>query len=498
MGIFIFQQYEQEANSDTEVIYAIRQELYSDTEVVYTLFPVSRDTEITYSIRTEVNSNIEVVYNILEGAVESDIEVVYGISVSVDTEIKYDIANQAIADTEVVYGLATTVTNDTDIEYDLSNLQAVYNDTKVVYIIIDFTSEQIPNTVSAVIGTDPIDLFQVDLSGDDDSYCADLSATIADVSSWTKCVPGEQIDITLNGVEFNMIIDSRKRTRGFNEIAYTIDGRSVTAKLGQGFASPVTKTWGAVSVESVVDELCTAAGITYEFNITDWVVLDNTLVSESEFPIQIIDKIAKAAGAIVQTKADGTLVIRYKYPVPPPNYYATGVTPDLSISDNDDIYNLTEEKIVKPKYNMVRVMSDPSSSETTYSITLTSYDHATRTATLKVVTHPVDNNINLKFFTSHVGGNVDIGYTGATSEQKIEKVEIVDGKGTVESPIISIDSTDYLNNTDLGTVSGVGTEITTNIPGQSIVEITYTTKYHEFTVKDIVDEQVQVYIEETS
>jgi len=498
MGIFLFgKAANRPVDSEDHVgVWYIRESLdLGDLTALYALAPLEFDNYASYSIRFEIHNDFESDHTIISGPVEDDHEAGWAIGISADHEAPYRIIDSVEVDLEAPYLLSITVEAGLASSYDIKEEYEVEADFKGIWVIVSFISEQIDNSVAGVVASEDVEFFRVQLTGDDDSYCITLNADMASVEDWSKCLPGLPIDITVNGTEFKMLIDSRKRQRAFQGSSYAIEGRSITALLGKGNASPITKTWPSQTAKEVVEELCLPDGISTLFELTDWIIPANTLVAESIFPIQIIDQIAKAAGGIVQTKPDGTLVIRPKYPIPPPEYEAA--TPELGISDVDDIYSIDESKVVKPKYNAVRVMDEPDASGGDFGIREVDYDPTTRTYTLAVTSTPYDPAMALKFKHSNAVDHVTVDYNGITQKEITETVEIVNGKGNTEWIVDSVVSYDYTINTDLGVITpGTGAEIVCNVAGQSIVDVTYQTSYHEFTVSDDYDEKVQVYVED--
>ena len=483
-------------SSDFLANWHIRFSTYADWTALYAVAPIGIDLFIPYSIRHEIEQEFEVFYHVLYGEVLIDTEVIWGVSLATNFLASYRMPKEVQIIFNTFYHiLETSIETDFTASYTILSALQVESDFKAIWVIISFISEQIDNTASGVIAGESIEFFSIQLREDDDSYCITLSADVASIEDWSKCVPGEQIDITINGINFAMLLDSRKRTRAFAGSTYAIEGRSITAKLGKGFASPLTKTWEIDrTAREVIEELCLSVGISYLFELTDWLISANTLAAESIFPIEVIDKIAVAAGGIVQTKPDGTLIIRPRYPVPPPEYDT--VVPVLSLSDVDDIFNIEEAAIVKPKWNAVRVMDEPETNKQ-YAIKQVEYNPVTKISIIAVTSLPFDSNIDLKFNHSNILGAVSVQYQGIVEKEVIETVEIVDGEGIVEWAVLSITNYDYLNNVDLGAViPSNGAEIETMVIGQSIVKVTYKTRYHEFRVQDNEEEQVQVYVED--
>jgi len=85
-----------------------------------------------------------------------------------------------------------------------------------------------------------------------------------------------------------------------------------------------------------------------------------------------------------------------------------------------------------------------------------------------------------------------------TSEIEDLAVEIVAGEGSVSKPFYGKVSSNYLQ-TDLGGIEITeGGQIKTDVNDNSLIRITYQTKYRQFTVTDARIEDVQFFPEEAS
>ncbi|RKZ94022.1 MAG: hypothetical protein DRQ46_10610, partial [Gammaproteobacteria bacterium] len=80
-------------------------------------------------------------------------------------------------------------------------------------------------------------------------------------------------------------------------------------------------------------------------------------------------------------------------------------------------------------------------------------------------------------------------------EELSETIEIVDGVGSTAQAVYDIISTDYQDD-DMGNISHKGTSITTEINGTTLLNITYTTQFHELLLTAQDAEKIQVYLED--
>ncbi len=322
----------------------------------------------------------------------------------------------------------------------------------------------------------------LNMSSDEDSYCLNFQAELSNAIDWTQCAVDTEVQVTLDDdgsiVQFHFIVDERVRDRSFGQTTYNVSGRSITAILGEGKALSLTKTWEETqTAKSIVEELCVEVGLTLNWEILNWSIPAKTLVADGEFPIQVIQKIAEAAGAILQTEFDGrTLSVLYKYPVSPTNY--ENAVSELNITDVDDMFSVNETKEIKPGYNSVLVMDEDYTSSDALSIE--EHSSGVGWSVIKIYATPwQEEEINL----IHAGDDskVAITYEGIVDETiEQENVQVIDGKCSVSRGIHNLITYSY-NYTDLGTLTiSDDTNILTEIIGHSLMTIEYETKYHQF------------------
>ena len=507
--------------SDLEIIYLIREEVHSDVVIPYhlkynvfgnlqalysirmmvygsiTIGPwalplITKDLDVLYRLIGPIFGDLEVSYAIFDHPVYTDLEVGYSMRVVSDLIVSYKMITEPKSDLTTVYSMVTTVLSDLQVRYKLLDINPVYGDLKVVYVMDDPTSETVVTVLEASVEGTLIELDSISIDCDEDSYCFSLQAQVSTQNDWLACSPGSELDVNLNGEIFRFIIDSRNRVREFGNATYSIEGRSISAKLGEGYAQPITTTWDtATTAMTIVQELCDAAGILFESQVDDWPIPASRASSEGEYPNQIIARIADATGAILQTKPDGTLVMRYKYPVSPTQY--DSITPDAYLTDLVDMFSVSESREVMPGYNSVVVTDQDYQASQKWTIKEISRDDIAGAVVLAVITYPFVDVVNLQ--TSNDPSQVSITYEGIVEEEVTETVEIVSGQASLASPAFDIISWSYPY-TDLGTPYTEGSELYTEIVGQSLIQITYRTKWHQFRCTNTELGEVQFFTEE--
>ncbi len=99
-----------------------------------------------------------------------------------------------------------------------------------------------------------------------------------------------------------------------SDAARGIWGRSATAAAGEPFAARITQSWEAdTTFYAVAAEMCAAAGLPWQdsdADIDDFVIFAGTYTAEKKYPIEILQELAKLAGALVSCDRTGHLRIR--------------------------------------------------------------------------------------------------------------------------------------------------------------------------------------------
>lgn len=170
----------------------------------------------------------------------------------------------------------------------------------------------------------------------------------------------------------------------------------------------------------------------------------------------------------------------------------SGSTPSYYLTHQRNFFEVSESGDDKKGYNSYNI-SDYQLGEDR--VWLESEDVSSTTKTVKAYKVPF-NNKDLDLFTSG-GSDIVIDYHESSYETLTEEIEIVQGEGSVSKPIYEKVSQTYKDNTILGNATyNEDGSITTDVEGQSLLTITYKTKYYKWTVKSTEIEKVQFWTSE--
>ena len=440
---------------------------------------VINDFDLSYDLSDDIKNNF--IFN-------------NGFAIKSDFDIKTNIGLGIISEINISNDLMEKIENDIIYKNKLNERNDLYNDFKFANYIEDDNPIIYSPSVVIEINDNSIEFNSFNISIDDDSYCYSLSASLNSIEDWSLCKIGEIIKITLNGVYYEFIIDERTRNREFNSVSYDITGRSKSSILGQGYFNNISKSWPSSFISQIVNEIMINNDIEYEFNLDDWSIPENIFNADNSTPISILQDIIDASGGIIVCDPVGKLYINKKYNKSPILWDSSS----KQFNDYENIFSVSELKEITPKWNAVIISNSEESIDYSYSISEITDEATEEVRKIRVFVYPFLNNLDL--FTSYISQNVKINKENNPIIEEIndEIVEIIEGEGTSDKLIKSIESYEYLNN-NLGTIQFDGNKIVTQINGQSLIKLSYKTEYHEFTlINQTESDYIQVYTTDES
>ena len=340
-----------------------------------------------------------------------------------------------------------------------------------------------------------VDIITANISQDEDSWTWNFNITLPSQVSLDSLKPGDgiypPITLNVNGTIFELMVEGASRGRRDSTSTWSINGRGISAVLDGKTASGVNTEWRNVSALSIVQGLCDDSGVALEWLVVDWLI--DEIDGQGRYPIEIINEIVTAIGGVIQTRPDGSLTVR-------PRFRQDQETPDITITDLDDYITLDEQWIDRDNYNSVSVGNDDVLGDNA-TLNIESKDYVDENGgiindnkVIEIYSVPFIDDITLD---DSAGSALSLDYQGISERTiDVEAVEIIEGEGSVSEPFYALLSSDYIHD-DLGAIEITeGGKITTSIKGQSLINISYKTKYHRyFASKSTNDKYLQVFAE---
>ncbi len=172
--------------------------------------------------------------------------------------------------------------------------------------------------------------------------------------------PDEPFTVTIGAENYAFIRQDDTFTRdGQVNLTATVSGISPGAIYAEPRAEKITRTWDdAVLVSAVLEELF-GAGVV-ELRVLDWTIPAKRLAVASQTPMGIAQQIARATGGLIESEPDGSLYIRYAWPVSVP--FMADATPDQVYDDTRDAFRIVESAPPSRVSNKFRIIDVADSS----------------------------------------------------------------------------------------------------------------------------------------
>lgn len=398
----------------------------------------------------------------------------------------YDVLFVRRAAVDSVYAISAALCKtsiDQIYDLDTTNRARAANDQR--YGLLGDPGQVLRYTAVTTAGGVVIDPSTITISAGLAEYCLSCTLQLARQADYLACVVGEELVVTVNGETYRFFVEGRGRSRDHGSTGYTVQGMSRTALLGAPYASPV-----AVELSGMASTIiCSLApGYTVQWDTLDWYIPAGILLPADKTVLDTIRDIAHAAGAIVQTEPDGTLVIQPDYIAAVPTWPTR--PPDYFLTDAVDFFTDAANFEYRDGFNRFLV-SDQLTSAISGRLEQEQITDATKI--IRRYRTPWGNDLPLR----HTGGEwVITEPLGVEITEKDEVIEFVAGSGHTQYPIYAVTAMAWLQ-TSLGLVRrGEDGTLEAEIPEESLLAITYQTRCWKWQVSSPRAEQVQFIADE--
>lgn len=402
---------------------------------------------------------------------------------------------------EIVFSLNSIVEGVFLANFNLNEKNSAESEFKTTFSLQPGSFQSIELSVDAVLsmGGVELDIMSGNISQDEKSWTWDFSFEIADQVNFdivqTQKGSYPYLVLSMRGISFNLMAEGKSRSIKDINSRWSIAGRGITARLDGKSSIGVDTVWRDVNARTIIQELCDASAVSLDYQEVDFLIKE--LDGQGRYPIDIIKEIANSTEAVIQTSLDGTLIIRPSYKTKPDLYPTTSL--DFEINDMDDYVSLDEQWLDRDNYDVVSIGNSEVEAE----------DSISSPASISIKTEDIEGSVNklCKIYTvpfipeiqledSAESGLILI-YQGVNESQvDIEYIEIINGTASLSLPFYSLVSSQYIH-TNLGaiTISESG-DIKTETEGQSLLKLSYMTKYHQYEASRTgTDKFLQVFAE---
>lgn len=310
---------------------------------------------------------------------------------------------------------------------------------------------------------------------DETSVHNSITLTTADRDLYFACDPNlsgstARIEVHVGARVLLFLIEERTG----KDADYQIWGRGPSARTDAPFCSLVTLTANPQIMASEAAE--TLAGVcALDWECFDWLL--PVTFSMTGTPIEIIQKLAVAVGAVVRSMDDGSLLVRKKYTTRPVD--VNSIPPEVSYDRFTNIIELSAKDMQGSYYNNVNVLGYSTVANSVIIEVETESPVRGQDVDVRVYWEGSDPSITDVFVTA---GVVEVlgDATGIFTEERTETVEIKDGIGSVSHPITSlVEYSGSITSPGLLTFSPGSKTVTTTVPF-ALIHLTYTSVYRKY------------------
>lgn len=429
----------------------------------------------------------------ISAPVSQQVEIVYGSRISQQCVIDAGFTGRVQQQCTVDAAIRSRVTQQCAIAYDIRDTARVQAALTLVVPILEQYGVIVTGVPYATINGETVYLDAATVSIDEGQYAWVCQLTLRNPIEINLFDVDAEFTVSLLGETYSFIVnDKQLARREAVDWSAGVNGIGPAARYAAPRAAPITKTWGAVLATDVVAELF---GDAVEWEILNWSLPPNRLAAQNQAPMDILQALARAAGAVVQSDPDGTLRVRYVYPVAVPAYAAA-----IADHEYDDIQHTlsTSERLVSQGLvDKLRILDAQASTEND-ALEFEQDELDPARGTLRLFPNPWRDGLSIEHTSDdRVSATLD----GIETETLTETVEVIGGKGSVSKPIHSVETLEWLYADLTGvTFEADSREFTTTHATltESLLRITYATRFIAYEAAAYEDAEVQFLVKEAA
>lgn len=428
-------------------------------------------------------------------AIEQEWEITYPSVVEQEWVIDATFAEAIEQEWEITSDLRTAIEQEWDIESPISNTQTLESECVLISPILGVSPVIITDLPTVTIRGHVIPLESATVSVRQGQYAWTCQLSLVNPAHAALFNEDDEFTVNLPDEDYAFIVEGKSRDRSsIVNTAVQVTGVGPGVLYDSPRAQTVTRTWDeAVLATAVVEELFGEGVVQWE--ILDWSIPAFRLGVQDQAPMDVLKKLAAAAGATIRPDPDGTMRVQYLYPVSVPQY--DSATPDQEYFDAEHNIRAGGRTKFQKLANKIRIL-DVDAGVARDSIEFEQDpEHFTR-GTLKVFPNPWRTDITLEHTSDE---RVSASIVGEETEELTETVEVIGGKGSVSKPIFEVTELEWLYVDLTGVVFDTDSrEFTTTHPTltESLLRITYTTRFVKFDTAAFENAEVQYLVKEAA
>lgn len=404
--------------------------------------------------------------------------------------------NESVARSwDITYAIRKTVARAWELPYAIKNTNTAARGWQINYQIIDEAQIIVQTNPILTVNGEALKLADgTEVSMDEGQFAWTCQCALADPSFYGLFEANTPFTVLIGGELYSFIVDSKQLGRSSGvDINATVSGISPTAVLSDPRARLITKTWAVPTlVSALFEELLAPYGFAIDMQVTDWAIPAFRLAVENETPMAIMQKVMAATGGYIETTPAGTLLARYAYPASVPLW--AGLAPQQQYNDDAHNFSVSENLASNKIQNRLRIL-DVAAGAFADTIEFTQSTVDPSKGVLKVWPKPWRDTFTVEHTSLPIVSIAEVGEQ--VSEVITETIEVLRGQAQTNKPINTVTAVEWLYANLGGVVFDRDSNIlhsTATDKTESLLRITYTTRYYLYDIVAFNNAQVQVLV----
>lgn len=451
-------------------------------ETLYgSLAVVSRQHETTYDDSTVVRKQHETTYDSMS-------------IVSKQHETDFTMLHHVVRQHETLYASSAPARAQHVSFWDINTYNRVTRSHVTYWTLRQDNVINIQNQAVLTVDGIEVPILECTLSSSESDHLWVGKVILESMDHYSRFSEGKQFTIELQGEVYLLQYNTKDiRRSGPAKIDVSIEGLSPAMALQAPRASGVDRTYDADTLASDMIEDILGEAVTWA--MPDWVIPAYRVAAQGAIPLDFAAGIVEAAGGLLDSNIDGSLLVRSKYITNIPDYPALGAV-DQVYSDEQDNLSAVDSYDLRSGYNKFRITDDDGVFQDR--IEYVADEDSDTSGVLRVYPSPWRTTLMVR--TTDASGMVFVGNEVWLTREETETVEFVAGVGSLPYPAESIDSfkwhSEILEGIMHTAYSSELTAGTTVNQGYGLVDITYTVRYLEYDTTAILGSNVQYVVED--
>lgn len=333
-----------------------------------------------------------------------------------------------------------------------------------------------------------LDFLSISITSDEDSPYLQCEVTLKDSRDYIRFVRDTPFIIHIFDTDYSFIVDSRTLTRdidddgNYSELC-TLSGLSPLVRYAQPRCTQITKVWDTPTAASaIVEELIGAV----TWTLVDWVIPAYRLAAENSAPLDIAKQVVEAAGGLIESLPDGSVLCRHRWPVSIVDFSSASV--DYTLNETH-IFSASETSTNDELIDKIRLLDQDAGyqdkleyvpnklldgSDDPFNGTLYVFPSPWREGLSVVTTRPSDIQVGILSIGTRI-------IADSNEDYPAEIVTFENRESSVSYPLMQLTSFEWLDE-NLGNivVTPYSTTINAGVgsyDGYSLAKISYVTRY---------------------